>query len=140
MSQELSAPYAYIYRWVIPALLTIAALAFVWLLTIAREPTAVTAVLAACLAGLCMIIARIFDRAKRVWLDTEALRVSDLRQEIEIDRHDVADVSVTPLFWPARVRIRLQQPTVFGNTVYFFPPLGRSQAVLEQLQHRQTDR
>ena len=114
-------------------MLTITALVPIWLLTVARTPTPATAALAACLAGLCMVIARIFDRAKRVWLTAETLRISDLRREIEVGHDQIESVALTPWFRPARLRIKLAQPTVFGDTVYFFPPLGQAGAALRRL-------
>ena len=80
-----------------------------------------------------MIIARIFDRAKRVWLTDDVVRISDLRREIEVGREEVAEVSRTPFFLPTRIRVRLVRATVFGDTVYFFPPPGQAGRAMDQL-------
>ena len=140
MRRELSSRSAWIYRWAIPAFLTVGAIASIWVLTIAREPTPAGAAAAACLAGLCMIVARIFDRAKRVWLAGNELIVSDLRNEIVVAVTEINEVSLTPWFRPARLRIKLLRPTVFGDTIYFFPPLGETEATMHLLRESRPER
>ena len=77
MRSELSSACTPMYRWVIPGLLTIAALAVIWWLAIptrGERPDLALALVAVLAALALMTVARFFDRAKRVWLEDDGLR------------------------------------------------------------------
>ena len=75
-------------------------------------------------AGSAMIllcIARVFDRAKRIWVEGENLRIYDYRQTVTVPLRNIDRVQQTPFFRPHRVCIHFREPTVFGSQVSFFP-------------------
>ena len=76
-------------------------------------------VLAVC---ACVLLARILDRAKWVWITDDRIIISDKRQEISLPFSEIESVSVTPYFKPDRIRISFCSPTLFGDSVVFFPP------------------
>ena len=78
--------------------------------------------LAIFIAALLIVLARIFDRAKRVWIDSESLFISDYRTEVRVDFSEVESVEVTRFMKPDRVRVRFCRPTQFGDSIVFFPP------------------
>lgn len=125
MRRELSSRHAYIYRWVIPALLTLGAVAAIWEFAITRpgQSDMLSVATGVLIAAALMILARILDRAKRVWLDGDSLVVSDYRHEARVDLADIERVTQTRFFWPERVRICFSRPTLFGDSIVFFPPL-----------------
>ena len=57
------------------------------------EPEAL--ILAIMMAALFMILARIFDKGKGVWIDDGTLIVSDYRRETRIDLSEAKSVKVT---------------------------------------------
>ena len=124
MHQELSTRLTPVYRWVIPTLLSIGAVLSVWFLAIenvagiARGWAIVAGV---SLAAAMVLIARILDRAKRVWLLDDRILVSDFQHGTEIPVHDIAAVGSTPWFRPRRIVIALKQPCIFGSRIMFFP-------------------
>ena len=127
MRRQISSRFTFLYRWVIPGLLTVAALLAIWLLAVSRTsgpPAFIDALGGFAIAVALFSIARIFDRAKWVWLDDNQLLVSDTNQEIAAPLGEIDRVTVTPLFRPYRVRIWFRNPTVFGPSVAFFPPLS----------------
>lgn len=139
MRQELSSPRAWVYRWLLPALLTVAALVAIWSLAIARQPGVVETLAVVAAAGALLSVARVFDRAKRVWLCEGKLTVSDLRREVDIDLANVGWLATTPVIRPTRICIRLVRPTAFGDTLYFFPPVGEAPKVLHDLDTAQRE-
>lgn len=125
MRRELSTKFNLMYRWVIPGLLTIAAIAVIWQAGgtgLSGDPELGGALIAITLAVLLMVIARWFDRGKRVWLDDNVLVVSDYRREARIELTDVESVVATRFLKPDRVTIRFHRATVFGDRILFFPP------------------
>ena len=127
MRRELSSKATPLYRWVMPAALTVLAVAVIWRLGgvgTAERPEPGTVVLALVIAALLVILARILDRAKRVWIDGDTLIVSDYRKEAQVHVDDIADVEATRFVKPDRVRIRFRHPTIFGDNIVFFPPIN----------------
>jgi len=125
MRRQLSSRHTWAYRWLIPALLTIAAIYAVWVSALrpaAGVPTTLSVLTGIAIAAALMIVARILDRAKRVWLRDDSLVISDYRQEIEVRLTDIREITLTRYFWPDRIRIRFRQPTAFGDSIVFFPP------------------
>ncbi len=123
---ELSAPYAWFYRWLIPAALTLVAIVALWQFLgwegeIRGGDGDFFAALA--VAAAAVFIARIFDRAKRVWVAGDKLVVCDYRQTIELPLAEVESVVQTPWLWPNRVRVHFRRATPFGTSVAFFPSL-----------------
>ena len=125
MSRELSSAYTPVYRWVIPGLLTVAAVATIWWLAIPAQgsrPHVGMVFLALILALAMMVLARFFDRAKRVWCEPDGVRISDYRRETRVKWCDISRVEATRFGGPHRVRLVFGRPTVFGDSVVFFPP------------------
>ena len=125
MRREVSTKYTLVYRWIIPGLLTIVAIAVIWRVGSAGlrgDPDLLAALVAITTAVLLMVVARWFDRAKRVWLDAETLVISDYRRETSVDLVDIESVVATRFLKPDRVRIRFKRPTIFGDSILFFPP------------------
>ncbi len=126
MRQELSASYALIYRWGVSGLLTLTALTTLWFFAdmgTDQSPQTGKVVIGVLLAALQVLLARTFDRAKRVWLEGNKLIVYDFNQTAEIELGNVDRVEVMPFFWPHRVKVHFAKPTVFGDWVVFFPRL-----------------
>ena len=124
--RELSTRYTALYRWVIPAALSITALIVVLLaagIDGSGAPGAAEVLAALGVAAACVVLARWLDRAKRVWLDGDNLIVFDYRREAEIPLHDIASVEASRYLRPDRVTIRFSKPTIFGTKISFFPPL-----------------
>ncbi len=129
MRQELSTSYAGLYRWGIPGLLTVTALATLWFaadMGSDAAPQTAKVTLGVLLAAAQVVLARTFDRAKRAWLEGSQLIVYDFNQTAEIDLENIDRIEVMRFFWPHRVKIRFKKPTVFGNWIVFFPPLALS--------------
>lgn len=127
MRRELSSKITPLYRWVVPAILTILAIVVVWRIARVGMPgraDTMSVLLAVTLAVLLMFVARIFDRAKRVWIDDETLIVSDYRREARVALGEIESVEATRLMKPARVRIQFSRPTTFGDSIVFFPASG----------------
>ncbi len=126
MRQELSASYAWLYRWGLSGLLTLTALATLWFFAdmgTDQPPQTGKVIIGVLLAAMQVVLARTFDRAKRVWLEGSKLIVYDFNQTAEIDLGNIECVEVMPFFWPHRVKVLFRQPTVFGDWVVFFPRL-----------------
>lgn len=121
MREELSTPNAYLYRWVIPALLTVAALHSLWHFSIAGDPGMESIVTGTALAAVMVFVARLFDRAKRVWLEGNTLHICDYTHRIDVELANVERIRQTAWFHPDRVTIHFRKPTVFGSKVVFFP-------------------
>lgn len=141
MRRELSTPYTFVYRWVIPALLTVVAIAAIWLFAWpdnTGRPETMGVIIGAGLALAAGVLARVFDRAKRVWVNGGELVVSDLHNEIRVDLLNVARVEALPFFWPHRLKIVYKQATRFGAASVFFPPLsfGSAAAVVAELERQ----
>ena len=130
MRRELSSTFFWVYRWLIPGLLTLAAVAVLWVFALSETGSG-DVFPALILSALLMILARLYDRAKRVWLEEDHLIVGWYKQETPIPLGNILEVNRTPGLWPPRICIRLSKPAPFGERLCFFPPLG---ADLEQLQ------
>ena len=139
MRHELSTPYTWIYRWLIPAALTVAAVATLWWLVLSREgPPGATALIAATLiAAGALMLARVFDRAKRVWIDGDELVYAAYGTEYRIALAELKSVSVDRWCWPHRVRLTFRSATPFGSRIIFFPPLTGILSEPEVLQRLQ---
>lgn len=126
MRRELSARYTFVYRWVIPGFLSVAAIAVIWSFAKVGQPgppdTGALLAGVAIAVGL-MVVARFFDRAKRVWIEGETLVVSAYGKDVPIPLGDVESVSVARFVKPDRVTIRFCRATTWGNQIVFFPPL-----------------
>lgn len=125
MRRELSTKFNWMYRWAIPGLLTVAAIAVIWQAGgagLSGEPDLGDTLIAITSAVLMMVVARWFDRGKRVWLDDNLLVVSDHRREARIELTDIKSVVATRWVKPDRVTIQFRRATVFGNRILFFPP------------------
>lgn len=126
MRRELSSPYTFLYRWVIPGFLTLAAILVVWRFARIGMPgrAGTEAVIAGvAIAVALMVLARFFDRAKRVWVDGHKLIVASYGREVEVDLGDVDGVEATRIVPPTRVRVRFSRPTKLGDQIVFFPPI-----------------
>lgn len=126
MRRELSSRYTLVYRWVIPGFLTLAAIIVVWRsarIGMPERPDTAAVLLGAAAAVALMVIARWFDRAKRVWIDGQNLIVASYGREVEVGLGDITSVEPTRFVWPIRVRVRFSRPTKFGDQVLFFPPI-----------------
>ena len=125
MQKMLSSRLTPVYRWVIPTLLTFAAIATIWVFARLGSPeeAETTSVLLGVLIALGMVvIARWLDRAKKVWLEGDRIVVSDFSTEVRVALSDIAEVNATRFVKPDRVKLRLTKTTRFGDTVIFFPP------------------
>lgn len=138
MRRQLSSRYTYMYRWVIPSLLTVGAVTTIGFFAVQSATGSLgtrAALTGVAIALIFVLIARIFDRAKWVWLENEYLIVSDSNQELTIEIGEIERIGTTPYFWPHRVRIWFRQPTIFGDNIAFFPPLSlRPPLVSRELQ------
>ena len=121
MRRELSSKLTPVYRWVIPGLLTVAAIAVIWRVAVADSPPTLAVILAVALAAGSALLARWLDRAKRVWLDDTGLLVSDYRRETRIQPGEIDEIRSTHWIYPARITITLRRPTIFGAKIVFFP-------------------
>lgn len=133
MRRELSTPYSWVYRWFIPALLTVVAGGALWILVIGREGPADTfmLILAILIASAALILSRILDRAKRVWLDAEQLVFAAYGKEHTVSLTDIQRVVETPFFRPHRIRLYFSTNTPCGATIVFFPPLSITHMLAE---------
>jgi hypothetical protein len=125
MRRELSSRITPLYRWVIPALLTIGAIVVIWRLGgigMPGRPEPESVMLAIVISALLVILARIFDKGKRVWIDEESLIISDYLKEARINFSEIESIEVARFMKPDRVRVRFSRPTRFGNSIVFFPP------------------
>jgi hypothetical protein len=139
MRKELSSRYTWMYRWVVPGFLTVVAVAVIWQFGKLGDDAPASGsgvLLGVAIAAAAMILARILDRAKRVWLIDDKLLISDYRREVRVGLSDVAEVKSMPWFWPPRISVRFSQTTAFGAGIVFFPPLqiARPAAIVRQLQ------
>jgi hypothetical protein len=126
MHRELSSGITPFFRWVIPALLSIAAIVVIWRIGgvgMPGGPGSWSLTLAIVIATLLVVLARIFDRAKRVWIDAGTLIVSDYRTEVHVKLDEITSVEMTPYMKPDRVRVHFCRATKFGDSVVFFPPI-----------------
>jgi hypothetical protein len=124
MHRELSSGITPFFRWVIPALLSIAAIVVIWRIGGVGMPGGSGSLtLAIVIATLLVVLARIFDRAKRVWIDAGSLIVSDYRTEVRVKLDEITSVEITPYMKPDRVRVHFCRATKFGDSVVFFPPI-----------------
>jgi len=124
--RELSTPSTFVYRWVIPGLLTLASILVVWRFTrigLPGEPETMQVIAGVAIAVFLMVLARYFDGGKRVWLDSDALIVSAYGKDVRIPLHDIDTVDATRYVRPDRVRIRFRRATKWGMSIVFFPPL-----------------
>jgi len=124
--RELSTPHTWAYRWLIPAALTVVAIGVITDLLLMRDgPLDVLVLLGGVtMAGAALILARIFDRAKRVWLKGNTLIYAAYGKEYQMDVTTIEQVVQTPWFRPHRIRICFSSKTPFGNSILFFPPLS----------------
>ena len=90
------------------------------------------------IAAVLVAIARVFDRAKRVWLDGDELVVGYYGKEARLSLADVERVETLPWFWPHRVRLTFRSTTPFGLHAVFFPPLSfkRNHPVITEFRAR----
>ncbi|NND53877.1 MAG: hypothetical protein HKN56_02775 [Gammaproteobacteria bacterium] len=126
MRRELSTRFTFMYRWVISGVLTVLAVTLVlyvsWPTGIAdRTPVAIAA--SVVIAALMMLLARAYDRAKRVWLDSDTLIINDYNRTIEVPVAELESVGQLFLFGPERISLHFKRPTVFGSKIMFFAPL-----------------
>jgi len=126
MRRELSTRFAFMYRWVIPGMLTVLAVAMIF--AHAWPPGTgehylldISAV--AFVAVLLMVLARFYDRAKRVWVEGDTLVVDNYTETARIPLADIESVSQLYLFGPERICVKYRTPNVFGTQIMFFPPL-----------------
>lgn len=138
MRQELSSRHTWVYRWGIPGCLTLVALGAIWEFGNLGTPEPAESGRVATgiiIAAVAMIVSRILDRAKRVWLDDGDLIVADFRRETRVSCDNIVKVRTLPFFWPHRIQVRFKKPTVFGDSIVFFPPLkfGRGHPVVRVL-------
>jgi len=131
MRHELSTPYTWVYRWLIPALLTVIAIAALWqFLPGEYLPEASGAGVSLKLAGAMLIAAaalllsRIFDRAKRVWLSGQHLIFAAYGKEYTTPLSNITAIRETPFFRPHRIEVQFAEVTSFGKKIIFFPPLS----------------
>lgn len=125
MRNELSSPFTPFYRWVLPTLLSVAAGVVVWRLArigLPGRPEPLDVMAAVVIATVLIVVARILDRGKRVWIDGQQLIVSDFRKEIRVPFSAIRQVETTRFWKPDRVQIRFLQPTRFGDSIVFFTP------------------
>jgi len=126
MRRELSTRYTYLYRWVIPGALTVAAVAVIWYFARIGKPDAAptTAVLTGvAIAFALMTLARWFDGAKRVWIDDDVLVVAAYGKEVPIPLAKVGRISQARAGWPIRITVAFREATAWGQKIVFFPPL-----------------
>jgi hypothetical protein len=121
--REISTRLSPLYRWGIPAGLTLVAIAAIYQVSFSANgrPDPARIALAIVIAAASMIYARWLDRAKRVWIDTENLYVSDYRRETTIPLTNIQAVKVTTWIRPLRISIWFEKPTIFGEKIAFFP-------------------
>jgi len=126
MRSEVSTRFTFMYRWVIPGMLTVAAIAVILYFSLPDEGGtrgAPDIAIGAVIAGLLIILARYYDRAKRVWIDGDNLVIYDFNQTAEVPLSDIGSVTQLFLYGPERITVRFRKPTVFGSQISFFPPL-----------------
>ncbi len=121
--REISTRLSPVYRWGIPALLTLVAIAAILWVSFFVEgtPDLLRVVLATVIAAASMIYARWLDRAKRVWIDANNLYVSDYRREMQIPLANIKTIKVTTWIRPLRISVWFAKPTIFGEKIAFFP-------------------
>jgi hypothetical protein len=125
MRRELSSRITPLYRWVIPSILTIAAVLVIWRLGrvgMPGRPDVAAVILAVAIAAGLIFLARVLDKGKTVWIDGETLIVADHRTEIRVNLSDIKSADTTRFIKPDRVRVRFSRPTKFGDSIVFFPP------------------
>lgn len=125
MRRELSSKITPIFKWVIPALLTIGVIVVIWRVGgvgMPGRPAPASVMQAIVIATLMVVLARIFDKGKRVWVEGKSLIVSDYRTHVHINLNEIESVEVTRFTKPDRVRVRFARPTQFGDSIVFFPP------------------
>lgn len=125
MRRELSTPYTFVYRWVIPGLLTIAAIVVIWRFArigMPDRPATLEVLAGVAIAVVLMIVARFFDKAKRVWIDDNNIILSAYGKETQVDLSEVDSVTASSLVKPDRIQLHLSRPTIFGDKIVFFPP------------------
>ncbi|MBT8444373.1 MAG: hypothetical protein HKN81_06255 [Gammaproteobacteria bacterium] len=125
MRRELSSRYTFVYRWIIPGCLTLAAIAVIWRFArigMPDRPATLEVLAGAAIAITLMTVARFFDKAKRVWIDGNTLILSAYGKEAEVDLSEIDSVTAPRLVKPDRIQLQLARPTIFGDTIVFFPP------------------
>ncbi len=129
MRRELSTPFSWVYRWFIPAWLTVVAGGALWVLVIGREgpPDTFMLILAILIATAALILSRLLDRAKRVWIEADQLIFAAYGKEYSAALTDVADVTETPYLRPHRIRLTFTTRNAFGTHIHFFPPVRAAQ-------------
>ena len=70
-----------------------------------------------------LLLSRVFDRAKRVWLDGDQLIYAAYGKEYSVDQAKMSAVRETAWFRPHRVEIQFTAATPHGSKIIFFPPL-----------------
>lgn len=126
MRRELSSRFTFVYRWVIPGFLTLAAILVVWRFARIGMPGRAgteSVLVGVAIAVALMILARFFDKAKRVWVERNKLVVGHYGREFEVDLAAIDSVEATRLLPPSRVRVRFDRPTRLGDRIVFFPPI-----------------
>ncbi len=121
MRRELSSGLTPVYRWVIPALLTVAAIGVIWQVAVADSPGTMAIALALAIAAACVVLARWLDKAKRVWIDEKYLYISDYKREDRIELGRIDRVTSTRWLRPDRVTLIFKVPNIFGDRIVFFP-------------------
>ena len=125
MRRELSTPYTFVYRWVIPGCLTLGAIFAIWRfarINASDRPETLEVLVGVAIAVALMIVARFFDKAKRVWIDGNTLILSAYGKEAQVQLSEVASVSTPSLVKSDRIQLHFSRPTIFGDKIVFFPP------------------
>lgn len=125
MRRELSTRFTWIYRWLIPGVLSVIALIALWRFLIGKDgqSDALSLVTGIAIAAAAICLARVFDRAKRVWIDGNQLIFAAYGKEYTKSMSDIVHVSETAYLRPHRIRLVFNTPTRFGTSIVFFPPV-----------------
>ncbi|MGI9290784.1 MAG: hypothetical protein ACR2QG_05855 [Gammaproteobacteria bacterium] len=126
MRKELSTRYTWVYRWLIPGLLTVFAIAVLWVNVISKDgpPDNQIFLFSILFVTGAVIVARLFDRAKRVYITDQSIIFAAYGKEHAMNLDELAEVNETTLFRPHRICMTFISPTAFGTKIVFFPPLS----------------
>jgi hypothetical protein len=123
--EMLSSRLTWHYRYTVPNLLTVIAVAVIWrYLSKFEVATGKELLLSILLVAACVIYSRFLDRAKWVSIRDDSLIIADRKRKVEIDFNSIADIRTTVFLRPTRVRVIFKRATIFGEEIFFFPPLN----------------